>query len=330
MNSDFDYTLLIKFLISKLTPEEMNKLTAWRNFSDRNVHLFDKLTNLKIAHDFKKLNNKETLDQALDLIHKQIPRAKPFKKYLRIAVAAVIALMIGLGGAYYTHQNEGIIYRIAKEGNIKKIQLSDSTIVWLNPLASLVIPEDFNKTNRHINITGKAFLKVKRDASHPFLVHTPSAQIKVTGTSFSVNQSKKSPIVELILVKGKIALQSSKGKPIIQVAPGEKITFDTNNNEVKIDNVDALISTAWHINLKTYESCTLREISNSLSGIYHVSINIVSPKLAQRKFRFILRKDENLIQTLDNLSYLAHIKYEINENEIYIYEPSKALSPMKK
>ena len=83
------------------------------------------------------------------------------------------------------------------------------------------------------------------------------------------------------------------------------------------------ILTAWRLRQFVFENATLREIVNKLSVKFNVNINIESSALAQRKFRCVINDDEELVDILKLLEYLAPIHYKIEENEVFIYEQFK-------
>lgn len=126
--------------------------------------------------------------------------------------------------------------------------------------------------------------------------------------------------VETVLARGKVALLDKQWNPILDMSPGEKVTYDNNKNEYATEVVDVNVCTAWRLNQFVFENVTLREIVNQLSVKFNVNINLESTKLAQRKFRCVINEDESLPDILKLLKYLAPIQYRIEGKEIFIYE----------
>ena len=104
------------------------------------------------------------------------------------------------------------------------------------------------------------------------------------------------------------------------MSPGERVSYDSETNQFTIKTVDANTLTAWHLDQITFENATLREIVNKLSLIYDVNINLESKRLAERRYRYVINREETLKEVLDILSYLAPIKYRIEDNEVFIAE----------
>lgn len=144
--------------------------------------------------------------------------------------------------------------------------------------------------------------------------------VKVTGTSFNLFVNDESREVETILASGKVVLQDHHGKDIFEMSPGEKVVYTAKNNNYTVSTVDVNTFTSWYLDQITFENATLREIVNKLSLIYDVNINLESKRLADRRYRYVINKEETLKEVLDILSYLAPIQYRIEGNEVFITE----------
>ena len=170
------------------------------------------------------------------------------------------------------------------------------------------------------SLQGEAFFDVAKNAQYPLYVSTNYVNIKVLGTAFNVKTDEKHQNVETVLTRGKVALLDKQWNPILDMSPGEKVTYDNNKNEYATEVVDVNVCTAWRLNQFVFENVTLREIVNQLSVKFNVNINLESTKLAQRKFRCVINEDESLPDILKLLKYLAPIQYRIEGKEIFIYE----------
>ena len=156
-----------------------------------------------------------------------------------------------------------------------------------------------------------------------FNVFTGYVNIQVKGTSFDVKTDVENKRVEAVLVSGEIELLDANRNKLLDVSPGENVTYNQNKNEYTTEAVDVNILTAWRLRQFVFENATLREIVNKLSIKFNVNINIESSALAQRKFRCVINDDEELVDILKLLEYLAPIHYKIEENEVFIYEQFK-------
>lgn len=319
----FAYRLLTKYIIQDLSPEELEKILRWKKENNENLELYQKITALRIRYKYESFDNSQKVEDALRLVNKQIDRQSQsylFKKVLKYAAVVIILISLSLFGRKYI-ESESYISIVVREGdNVKKLTLDDGTLVWLNNGATLRVPKSFSSENRKVSIEGEVYFDVRKNMENPFWVHTPEMNVKVLGTSFSVNSRNNGQIVETILTSGEVILQDRDFDTIMEMSPGEKVTFDALSDEYHVETIDVNVSTAWHLNQLTFESITLREIVNKIAILYDVNVNLESKTLADKKFRCVINRDESLVEVLDILQYLAHIRYRIEGDEVFINE----------
>ena len=236
--------------------------------------------------------------------------------------AAVILLLVSFSyvGWDYLRPDNYVTITVKQGEDVKKIMLADGSAVWLKGGASLKIPEAFAENSRKLSLQGEAFFDVAKNAQSPLYVSTNYVNIKVLGTAFNVKTDEKHQNVETVLARGKVALFDKQWKAVLDMSPGEKVTYNNYKNEYATEFVDVNICTAWRLNQFVFENVTLREIVNQLSVKFNVNINLESSKLAQRKFRCVINEDESLSDILKLLKFLASIQYRIEGSEIFIYE----------
>ena len=236
--------------------------------------------------------------------------------------AAVILLLVSFSyvGWDYLRPDNYVTITVKQGEDVKKIMLADGSAVWLKGGASLKIPEAFAENSRKLSLQGEAFFDVAKNAQSPLYVSTNYVNIKVLGTAFNVKTDEKHQNVETVLARGKVALFDKQWKAVLDMSPGEKVTYNNYKNEYATEFVDVNICTAWRLNQFVFENVTLREIVNQLAVKFNVNINLESSKLAQRKFRCVINEDESLSDILKLLKFLAPIQYRIEGSEIFIYE----------
>lgn len=311
---DFDYRLLAKYLTGMLSPEEMKQVEEWRELSIDNEEVFSELMKLRVSWKFTQYNTPEHIEEALNGLNAKINSRRRFQ-ILRSVMryAAVILLLVSFSyvGWGYLKPDNCVTIRVEQGEDVKKIVLADGSAVWLKEGSSLRIPEVFAENNRKLSL--------QRMLSTHYMFPN-YVNIKVLGTAFNVKTDEKHQNVETVLTRGKVALLDKQWNPILDMSPGEKVTYDNNKNEYATEVVDVNVCTAWRLNQFVFENVTLREIVNQLSVKFNVNINLESTKLAQRKFRCVINEDESLPDILKLLKYLAPIQYRIEGKEIFIYE----------
>lgn len=320
---EFNYALLVKYLIGSLSSEEMEEVMRWRDLSAENETVFSEVLRLRLSWNTAKYADNERIDMALEKVNVRINRARRYRiARSLLKYAAVILLLVSfsaVGWNYFKPETYMTIALGDSEG-VKKVTLDDGSIVWLRGNSVLKIPQSFSAVNRTVSLQGEAFFDVAKNAQYPLYVSTNYVNIKVLGTAFNVKTDEKHQNVETVLARGKVALLDKQWNPILDMSPGEKVTYDNNKNEYATEVVDVNVCTAWRLNQFVFENVTLREIVNQLSVKFNVNINLESTKLAQRKFRCVINEDESLPDILKLLKYLAPIQYRIEGKEIFIYE----------
>lgn len=329
---DFDYGLLAKYLTGNISFEEKEEIVNWSNLSQENKQIFSDLIRLHISWNLKLYDNPQHIDKALNVVNGKINHLNHLLM-MRIVLkyVAVFLLLISLSyGSYeYFKTEQYVTISVKSAEKVKKVRLTDGTTVWLRGGSTLKYPESFSSTKRHVFLQGEAFFDVIKNTRCLFSVTTDFMNVQVRGTTFDVKIDDKNKKVETVLVTGKIDLLDTSWKKVMEVSPGEKVTYNQDNNEYTTEVVDINIFTAWRLQQFILENATLREIANKLSVKFNVNINIESSTLAQRKFRCVINEDETLEDILNFLKYLAPIHYKVEGNEVFIYDNKKELPMIK-
>lgn len=320
---DSGFGLLIKYLSQPLSNTEREGLGEWRSNSPENRQLFSEVSKLRLLNEYACRNTVAETAVALSRIQAKIRRRSIRHRFFRISqYAAAIVLIVSLTifGIIRLTSEKYTVITVAENESIKKVHLNDGSIVWLSASSELRIPNSFSSSHRQIELKGKAYLDVEKMPESPFMVTSSYMNVKVTGTSFNIFVDDKTRQVETILVSGKVLLQDNRGRDIFEMSPGEKVLYAEENNNYTVSTVDVNTLTSWYLDQITFENATLREIVNKLSLIYDVNINLESKKLADRRYRYVINREETLEEVLDILGYLAPIHYRIEDDEIFITE----------
>lgn len=323
---DSGFSILIKYLSGSLSTKERQELEVWQSLSSENQQLFSDVKKLRLLNEFNYQNNIPGIALALTKVRKRIHypiSGESLRNFVKYAAAVIIVVSLSIFGLLHLSGEAYTIISVAENESIKKVRLDDGTLVWLSASSELRIPESFSTTNRKVSFKGKAYFDVKKDPESPFRVTSNYLSIKVTGTSFDLFVDDEGRHVETILVSGKVILQNSHKKDVFEMSPGEKVVFEAETGHFIVSTVDVNTFTSWHLDQITFENATLREIVNKLSLIYDVNINLESKKLADHRYRYVINREETLIEVLEILKYLAPIHYSIEGNEVFITEKEK-------
>ncbi len=129
-----EFKLIIKKINDTLTPEEESIFAVWYNESDSNKEYFKRVQN-NYQSEIEEIN----LENAWKIIDRKIAPKRSNKIYYKYAIAACVALLIGI--AYFTQTNSAINNLVTKTENAAAseensndivLTLSDGSIVVLN------------------------------------------------------------------------------------------------------------------------------------------------------------------------------------------------------
>lgn len=272
----------------------------------------------------KSLNEIETQQwiKLQDRISTRRLKASGIYEVLKIAAVIIVTLGVGWMGHYiYSSKafpNTQVEFKQveATKGQIKEIFLADGTHVWLNSDSKLSFPSNFTEDNRKVELQGEAFFEVTANEENPFLVKTKNHTVKVTGTQFNICEYPESKIIETTLVEGKVKIIT--GDFIKDLKPGQQSSFSTLTSEVKINEADFEIYTAWREGRYEFQNEPVEKILRIAERWWDVKINYPESKLKYERISGVLRKHKPIEQHLEVLRQLINIEYKIDKDVIDI------------
>lgn len=202
---------------------------------------------------------------------------------------------------------------IVPAGKRSFLTLGDGTRIWVNSGTQLRFPADMHGKQREIYVDGEIYIEVVREKHRPFVVHTPSFRVKVYGTKFNVTAYASDSVRSVVLVEGKVAVQSDSSK--ICLLPDQ--LYRAEAGSYRIESVDASRYISWKDGVLDFSGDRLADVALRLSRYYGVSIRC-APGASSRTCtgKLVLFDDPEL--TLRTLSDIFPIRYERLGNEIRI------------
>ncbi len=203
-----------------------------------------------------------------------------FNYWLKIA-ALFIGLML-FGSALYLANKTKLVTCQNSTAQLKSVTLPDGTEVMLDKNATLSYETNFwGSFQRKVNMTGRAFFHVTKDAAHPFNVYANKLTVTVLGTQFTVNELNNH--TQVFLTEGKVRVESeiSKNKYVI-TKPGEQVIVDR-KGELIHNRVNPALYASWKSNKVHFNHCTVKEVVQFLDDSYGVEVNITDKKQLNRK-----------------------------------------------
>ncbi|WP_286155731.1 FecR family protein [Parabacteroides goldsteinii] len=200
-------------------------------------------------------------------------------------------------------------------GGEYSIVLADGTRVWLNAGTEFRYPVSFTENRREVYLSGEAYFEVRQDKNKPFVVWTGEVQIEVLGTAFNVN-SYNSDRVEAVLVEGSVNVSNVTDK--INLRPGQRGTVLKSEREIRVDEVDVYVYTAWKDGNFVFENQTLENIMEQLSRWYDVDVFYTREAARQECLSGEMTRYREIRSLLYYFEQISEVRFEIKGRTIVV------------
>lgn len=306
-----------KYLSGKSSEKEQNELLNWlrtddhlTTFQSAKKEWKNEIAVQPVSSDlqepWKKIQDRLFGQMQTELL--QTRRMLTFFKY-----AAILAVLISVPAlTYFFMQSENrpapLIYTTvaADFGQISKVVLPDSTVVWINSGSEVRYNNQFSENNRDIELIGEAFFKVSENTELPLIVHSYELQVKVLGTEFGVIAYPEESSVQVVLEKGKVELTSSNHSSFRQeMKPGELASFNKEKKVLTLSNVNTELFTSWKDGLINIYNLPLSELVIKLEKRYNQKF-LVDNAIKNLPYTFTI-KNENLNNILSLMEKITPV-----------------------
>jgi ferric-dicitrate binding protein FerR (iron transport regulator) len=227
-----------------------------------------------------------------------------------------------------------------KTADKKTVWLPDKTKVILNAETSLQLAADFGQDDRKVTLSGEAFFEVAHNAQKPFIVYTPSYEVKVLGTSFNVKAYPEDKASETTLLSGSIelTLKNEKDRKFL-LKPNEKAILYNNArvlpkpsaneyyqnipDKISIKNIagnkidSVLTEIAWVQNRLEIANQRFIDMRPILERKYGVTIRFGEAAVADYQFTAAF-ENETIEQVLNALKLSYPFNYRIENKIVFI------------
>ncbi|WP_346854549.1 FecR domain-containing protein [uncultured Draconibacterium sp.] len=268
------------------------------------------------------------IEKSYEDLKKKIDREE--SKYGRFTVgrifqyAAIVLAVVSLSVFLYLNQEQTpsetikeLQYTsvIAENGQVAKIVLPDSSIVWLNSGTTLSYNSDYAISNRDLNLEGQAYFSVTRNENIPLTVACDAVKVKVLGTKFDVDAYPGKDEINVVLESGQVELLRTEDESFsLKMTPGERAKFSMESKQFVIDQINTEDLTNWKEGYLIFTDSPMSEVIEKLERKFDVDIVVKNQNVNKSLFnaRF---KDENLNEILEFIEYSCSIKYKVIKNE---------------
>lgn len=346
MNGNNRYEkILIKYLMDDLSTEDRVFVESWIQSNEQNRAYYEELKNVwnltalkntienvKIDDEWNQFksyiltkNSKIThLKQPEENTnYSEIPerhgRSIVYRIMIRVAVAACILLLIGLGWKFRFFVNDKakttiagslekktdsltftLRHEINTTGHDKRIQLADGSLIILTNNSEITYREPF-MDRRDITLIGKAYFKVAKDKLRPFTVASGEILTTAVGTEFSITAFENAHQIIVRLYEGKVVVKASdpaneRMKNDIYLLPGQQLIYG-DQTTVRVEFFKA--------KMETPEKNMNKELASDKPAI---------PENVDRPY--FMFNDQSLSRVLDDLAAIYNVKIIYNKNDV--------------
>ncbi len=246
---------------------------------------------------------------------KQTHKVFMFRNFLRYAAIFLLPLVTGLGVWNYASNHFYVSSEMMEcyvpNGHVRTIILSDGTEVRINSGTSLLYPRKFGRENRKIYLTGEAYFKVTKDASHPFIVRAGNLNIQVLGTHFNVKAYSDQGFITTTLEEGAVKLYGSdRNTCMVFLHPNEQALFNCRTGNIAVNKVESEKYSSWTVGDLNFEQQPMNDILQTLEHHFDVHFVVDHTIDMNKEYTMNFKSYETLddvlriyIQVAGNISY---------------------------
>ena len=193
------------------------------------------------------------------------------KSFSFMKIAASIALLAAVGIAFFWLQNDKMERLVADQ--MQEQTLEDGSIVTLNADSELRYPKNFsNEASREVKLKGEAYFEVEKNPEKPFVIKTPTVEVEVLGTSFSVRSREGESTSSVVVSSGSVAVKYGGNR--LELKPNEKAILDRSSGRLfKVINDDPNYL-SWKTKRFVFDDTPLEKAVENLSNAYQVDIRL--------------------------------------------------------
>jgi len=341
--------LLVKYITREADESEIDQVRDWVNAHPENEQYFAQLYETWQSMLYLKpavINEEKAFDKFSALL---VPQETKYRWLIKWSKVAAVIMLFGVLSIvlikHYSQNVQSIRQVSANNGGIKKIILTDGTLVWLNAGSKLNYSTDFGKKNRTVYLEGEAFFEIAPGKKTiPFIVNTKNYTIRDIGTKFNLKAYPNDPFFETTVLKGEVAVEGNvdnnaremsriyvKPRQVLRIyyhSQKEKYTYKSddiqelkNLNEIQVLQVDSAKMNkydGWKEDLLVFDGNTLDEISKVLERRYAVKIVMDDPVLQNIRYSGSFKNIATIDKVFNLIKGNTAIQYSIAGNTVTI------------
>lgn len=242
---------------------------------------------------------------------KRIQKYSIRRSWVTVAsLASAIVAGFAIFSSIYNKVEPEMLTAYAPLGEVLKVNLPDSTVVFLNSGSTLTYPKTFANDKREVSLVGQGWFKVHASRSYPFYVNiSEDASLYVYGTEFDVASYPNENNIEVYLASGSLNMLLPLKEMECSIKPNQKLTYDTLNESIDIANLADGIRCDWKEGNLCFRNSSMAEILTTLSRRFDVSIDMENTSADKNEYHASFTASETIEQILAQLSDLSGLKW---------------------
>jgi transmembrane sensor len=342
MEEEDIFHLMANYLAGTTSEEEAIVFETWMNASPQNRKYFVQVKNIWEASDKRfnpaKISKEKALNLVMDRISKESKGITLWKTWQKIAAILIIPLLIA--SLFWNKEvkiKENISYNevFASYGTRSSIKLADGSTVWLNSGSTLKYPDKFISETRVVYLTGEAYFEVKSDASHAFIVETPSISVKATGTKFNVMAYTNDDQAEVTLVSGKVSVSTTSDSSqtlLGQLKANENLVYNTSSHQSLVKETETYKYIAWKDGKLIFRNEPMVDVLRKIGLLYNVQFELHGKELKEYRYRATFENEtlDEILKILKSTSPIDYVQVKRSTSSDGTISRQKVIISMKK
>ena len=352
--------LVVRFLQGTSDKDEKARFFSWLISDHENATSYFQM---KEIYDSRKRAHETGRRQAKT---KRLARSRRFVKYMSthawMRYAAIITVVFGSALIVNLLQNprpffssdRKIVYvkniSVHNTRGVYAVSLPDGSKVWLHGASTLTYPEQFSDSIRTVELQGEAYFDVQANEQHPFVVQTPTAKVRATGTEFNITAYPDEQTTTVTLVKGTVAVQPNNLTTSVKLKAGQQAVAGDNEAQVSrvanvtaqpdrktpttqpakdektpvfVHNINTELYTDWKDGVYRFRNEPFQNIALRLEKMYGVDIIIEDEKLKKSAFSGMFTTDYSLKEVFEIINISNPVSYTVKDKVVTIINRKK-------
>ena len=235
------------------------------NQSDKEKETMKMIPGATITWDKSKEQVWSELEKNMDTIDAPL-RKVIFTPWMKMAAAAVIALLIGISAFMQLYTRT---IRIPA-GQHSSIFLPDNSLVKLNAQTTLSYKPFMWSYSRKVKFEGEGYFEVQKGKK--FEVVSDLGKTTVLGTSFNIYSRKNQ--YKVTCISGSVRVTERTYKKEVVLKPDQKAELISNGSLEVVSDINTEQTLSWTLNRFSFTSVPAKQVFEEIGRQYNIKISI--------------------------------------------------------